>query len=101
MHLTKISLTRDIERTHTLRASAARLKLDFNNPEKESLWSIREESKPFEREYTNFTLSKLSKMEKIWFKLTKYKRNTPGIPLSYFYNYVKLDQTNCIRNISK
>ncbi len=79
MHLTKISFTPDIERKNTM----------------------REESNTFEREYKNFTLSKLSKMEKIWFKLTKHKQNTPGIPLSYFYNYVKLDQTNLIRNLLK
>jgi hypothetical protein len=100
MHLTKISLPHDIERKNTMRASAPRFKLDFNNPETEPLWSIREETK-FEREYANFKLSKLSKMEKIWFKLTKYKKNDPGIPLSYFYNYVKLDQTNLIRNLLK
>ena len=53
-------------------------------------------------------INPISKLEQFAFTRKRRKRNISkgirkfyNLPLSYFYKYVKLEQTNLIRNISK
>lgn len=70
-----------------------RLKLNFNHPV--DLFAQQELlEKKFEREYLNFSLTKLNNWESIMYDLTKkldHIQKTKGIPPYYFYKKFNLN----------
>jgi hypothetical protein len=67
--------------------SASRLELKFRHPFKEIVWLINQTSseKKFKREYLNFKLIEWEELTHNSIKTLDHVKNSPGIPLYYFY----------------